>query len=365
MLPMTPDPRLSFWAHPLVWLAAAVLALGLVGTLLAALAPVLFPFLMAALLAYLGQPVVRALTRYGVNRDIGAVLAILALVGALVALGLVLLPIVQYEISRFIERLPALIEFFRNTLQPWISRHLGMELQIDSAGVARFLKNHREAAETLAGNLLNSLGSGGAAILNLLATLLVTPVVMFYLLRDGPAMARQFEKLLPVPMRAHARRIVTNINRVVAEFLRGQLSVMAALAVFYSFALWLIDLDYALPVGLVTGILVFVPYIGFGLGLVLALLIGFQQGWSTFLLAGAVFALGQILESFILTPRLVGERIGLHPVAVIFALMAFGELLGFIGVLLALPASAILLVGWRELRAVYVRSDFYRGRSRS
>jgi predicted PurR-regulated permease PerM len=157
--------------------------------------------------------------------------------------------------------------------------------------------------------------------------------------------------------------IVDAIDAVLAEFMRGQLSVMAALAVFYSLGLWIAGVDYAVPLGLLSGLLGFIPYVGFSTGLALALLVSTLQfqGWPPVIGVAIVFGVGQILESFVLTPWLVGERIGLHPLAVIFALMAFGQLFGFVGILIALPASAALLVGLREVRRLYLASDLYQG----
>jgi predicted PurR-regulated permease PerM len=148
---------------------------------------------------------------------------------------------------------------------------------------------------------------------------------------------------------------------VLGEYLRGQLLVMLALAVFYTAGLALFGLDLALPIGVFTGLAVFVPYLGFGLGMVLALLAGLLQFASAqaLVMVAVVYGLGQVLESFVLTPRLVGERIGLHPLAVILSLMAFGQVFGFVGVLMALPASAVLLVGLRRLRHQYLQSDLY------
>jgi predicted PurR-regulated permease PerM len=347
---------------PLLVLAGVLLVLGLVAALLVALAPVLPPFLLAAIFAYIGNPMVGALQRRGINRSVGAALAIASFFALAALMVGVLIPLAHSEISKFIQRLPALIEFVHARINPWLEHSFGIAPKWDAASLRGLLSNHSEGAQNLLGNLLQSLGSGGAAVLGLLATLLVAPVVMFYLLRDWPQLCRRCARLIPRPARRRTRALMNSIDRVLAEFLRGQLAVMASLALFYSVALAAAGMDYALPVGLITGFMVFVPYVGFGVGFALAMLVSLQQGWPVWGAVLAVFALGQLLESFVLTPRLVGERIGLHPVAVIFALMAFGQLFGFVGVLLALPASAVLLVALREVRSVYLRSDFYQGR---
>jgi len=153
------------------------------------------------------------------------------------------------------------------------------------------------------------------------------------------------------------------MDAVVGEFLRGQLAVMATLSIYYTLALWAAGLDYALPIGILTGVLSFVPFLGFGLGMILALLVALLQfpDWTGVAWVAGIYLAGQALESYVVTPRLVGERVGLHPVAVIFALAAFGQLFGFVGVLLAVPRAGVLLVTLRELRTAYEASDFYRG----
>jgi len=158
------------------------------------------------------------------------------------------------------------------------------------------------------------------------------------------------------------RTLASQIDRVLAEFLRGQLSVMGVLAVYYVVGLLIVGLQFAVPIGILTGLLVFVPYVGFGLGFILGVLAALLQwhGWPGFIAVLAVYGVGQLLEGYVLVPWLVGDRIGLHPLAVIFALLAFGHLFGFAGVLLALPASAALLVGLRHLRGAYHDSLLYR-----
>ena len=192
--------------------------------------------------------------------------------------------------------------------------------------------------------VLGHLETGGMALLGFVANLFLIPMVMFYLLQEWP-------------------RILNDIDSVMSEFLRGQLSVMMLLAVFYSVGLWFAGLNFALPVGVLTGLLVFIPYVGFGGGLILAILAALLQaeGWPPLVGVAVVYGLGQLVESFLLTPYLVGERIGLHPLAVIFALMAFGQLFGFVGVLVALPVGAALLVGLREVRQAWLASPVYLG----
>jgi predicted PurR-regulated permease PerM len=199
------------------------------------------------------------------------------------------------------------------------------------------------------------------AVLGWLASLMLIPVVLFYLLLDWHTLIARFASNVPRRWMTKVRELAKETDSLLAQYLRGQLAVMLSLALFYSIALSLVGLDVALPIGILTGLLSFIPYVGFGLGFVLALLAGILQFTSLqgMLLVAAVYGLGQVLESFILTPRLVGERIGLSPLIVIFALLAFGELFGFVGVLLALPASAILSVAYKHMRRAYLASAFY------
>jgi len=198
-------------------------------------------------------------------------------------------------------------------------------------------------------------------VISILVNLALIPVVMFYLLRDWDRIAERLYTLVPRDWLPKTRTIVSDVDRVLAEFLRGQLMVMLVLAVYYAVALTLVGLERGGAIGVLTGLLVFIPYVGYGLGLVLGVLSALLQwsGWGFFIAVLAVYAIGQLLEAYVLVPYLVGDRIGLHPLAVIFALLAFGQLFGFAGVLLALPASAVLLVGLRHLRAAYFASPVY------
>jgi predicted PurR-regulated permease PerM len=189
------------------------------------------------------------------------------------------------------------------------------------------------------------------------------PVALFYLFADWARVVSQVIALVPARFRPGVDGFVGEVDEVLGQYMRGQLTVMVILAVFYSVGLALFGLDLALPIGVFSGLAVVIPYLGFGVGLVLALVAGLLQfvAWKAALMVAVVFGLGQLLEGFVLTPRLVGERIGLHPLAVIFALLAFGQVFGFVGVLVALPASAILLVCLRRARERYLASRLFTG----
>jgi predicted PurR-regulated permease PerM len=209
--------------------------------------------------------------------------------------------------------------------------------------------------------LMPSLKSGGVATMEFFLNVLLMPVVLFYLLRDWVHLVKLIDEIIPRHWHEQVNVLASETDKILAEFLRGQLSVMLLMSFCYVTGLWLAGLEFALPIGVIAGVLVFVPYLGLGIGLLLATLAAFLQfqGWSGILPVWIVFGIAQLLESMIITPWLVGNRIGLHPVVVIFALLAFGQLFGFVGLLLALPASAILLVWLRHIRKQYLKSSLY------
>ncbi len=353
-------------SRPLAWLdlhfatmAAVAIAFAL---LLWLLSPILAPFLAAAILAYIFDPVVSKLEAHGVRRALGTVLALLVLVVAVILLMLIILPLFYKEIAQLIEQMPGFMDRLRSTVLPWISDKFGVDIPLDSASLRQFIADNAQDASGIAKKVFASLGVGGLAVVGFLINLLLIPVVLFYVLRDWKSLLRGVDQSVPRRFHATVSTLGREIDAVLSEFLRGQLSVMLLMSLFYVLGLWLAGLNFALPVGLITGILVFVPYLGSGTGLLLgtvAAVMQFPNMNGVFLVWG-VFGIGQLLEGFVITPWLVGDRIGLHPVAVIFALLAFGQVFGFFGVLLALPASAAMLVGLRHLQHSYQKSDLYR-----
>lgn len=344
-----------------MWIGVGLLFLWL----MAKLGPILAPFLLAAILAYICNPLVDRLEQRKLPRILAVMVVMLGLLGVFVALILLLLPLLREEARALMTRLPDLLDLYNTQVAPWIKQNFGFQLRLrlDPASVKRLVSDNADSLQSIAQSLFESLKIGGAALMGLIANLLLAPVVMFYLLLDWHDFLARAEGLIPRPWQAKVQTLVREVDAVLSEFLRGQLSVMLALAAFYSLGLWLGGLAFALPVGILTGLLIFIPYLGYAIGFVLALTAALLQfeGWSPIVGTLVVFGIGQALESVYLTPRLVGERIGLHPLAVIFALLAFAQLFGFFGVLLALPASAALLVGLREVKALYLESRFYRG----
>ena len=330
--------------------------------LLTFLGGVITPFLIGAILAYLGHPAVTWGERRRVPRTLGTLLVVITILLLLVGLIFVLIPLIQSEVSQLIHRLPELATQLFARAAPWLRDTLGIELQFDLATLKDLISENLASAEQVGMKVLSSLKTGGAVILGILIIVAMIPVVMFYLLRDWGKIVTRIDELLPRRWVPRVRKIAREVDAVLAEFVRGQLSVMGVLAVYYSIGLSIAGLQHALPIGILTGLMVFIPYVGFGLGLILGVMAALLQwsGLPGFLAVLAVYGVGQLLENYVLVPWLVGDRIGLHPLAVIFALLAFGELFGFAGVLMALPVSAALLVGLRHLRAEYVATDLYR-----
>ena len=330
------------------------------GVLIYLLGPILTPFLAGALLAYIFDPLVDRLEARRIPRAAGT--AIVIVLAGLILFGLLLvaLPLFQGQFAELSQRVPAALDLLQTRFLPWVERTFGIAISPHLDALKTWLT---EKATQQGADWLPRLQTGALAIIGALVNLLLIPVVMFYLLKDWDVIVGRVAALTPRPWLPAARRVGSAMNAVVGEFLRGQLAVMITLSVYYSVALWAVGLDYALPIGVLTGVLSFVPFLGFGLGMVLALLVALLQypDWVGVAWVAGVYLAGQALESYVVTPRLVGERVGLHPVAVIFALAAFGQLFGFVGVLLAVPLAATLLVGLRELRRVYEASSFYRG----
>ena len=334
----------------------------IVALLLHLLGDILTPFLIGAILAYIGNPAVSWGETHRVSRTVGTLLVVGVTGLAVFGLILVLTPLVHSEFSQLVQRLPTLAVLLQTKFAPWLQQTFGIELQLDMESIKAMVADNLAGAQALTPKLLSSVKAGGTLILAILINLALIPVVMFYLLRDWNIIMARFEELTPRRWLATLRTVAIEVDDVLAEFLRGQASVMVVLAIYYVIALWIAGLQFWLPIGLLTGLLVFVPYVGFGLGLVLGVLAALLQwhGLPGFVAVLVVYGVGQLLEGYVLVPWLVGDRIGLHPVAVIFALLAFGEVFGFAGVLLALPASAVLLVALRHLRKAYNESALYR-----
>ena len=346
----------------LTWLGIAVLVV----LLLWLLGPVLTPFVVAAVLAYALNPLVNrldALLRGKMPRVIAVVLVELLFIVVVLAVLLLIVPILTKQLPLLKQQIPVLFDNIHVWLKPILAQ-FGLKFTFDFAHIKDFvLKYLNTNVEDSVGSVLSSVKLGGSVALAIVGNVVLIPVVLFYLLIDWDNFIARLQAFVPPRMRESFDSFTNEADLVLGQYLRGQLLVMLALAVFYSVGLALFGLDLAWPIGIFTGLAVFVPYLGFGLGLVLALLSGLLQFASikALIMVAVVFGVGQMVESFFLTPRLVGERIGLHPLAVIFALLAFGQVFGFVGVLVALPASAVLLVAMRRVQANYMASALYKG----
>lgn len=337
----------------------AVLA---VGWLVYRLAPVLTPFLVAAGLAYLGDPLADRLQRHGVSRTTAVILVFVTMALLGIAFLLIMIPLLQRQALVLIEKIPAGVDWLQRSLLPKVLALPGLEgLNVNLDTVRQAVSEHWQQVGKALSGVLAEVTASGQALVTVLAYLLLIPVVTFYLLRDWDVLIARLHALVPRRIEPRVAQMTRECDAVLAQFIRGQLLVMLGLAIVYTVGLWIVGLDSAFLIGMVAGLVSFVPYLGFIVGIALA---GFavliQYGDLIHLVyVVAVFGVGQLIEGFVLSPWLVGDRIGLHPVAVIFAVMAGGQLFGFFGVLLALPLAAVILVLLRHSHEFYVQSSLY------
>ncbi|MBI2749471.1 MAG: AI-2E family transporter [Burkholderiales bacterium] len=350
--------------------AAWSLIAALLGCVLWLLGPVLTPFVVASVLAYALTPIVNWLDDVGrgrIPRLLAVIVVELLFILAVTGIFLLMVPILAKELPLMREQVPAVLDSLNSIAKPWL-KQWGIHLSLDVAGIKGFVMKYLSAnVEDAMGSLLTSLKLGGSVAFTVIGNAILIPVALFYLLMDWDSFMEKLRALIPPRLRSGSDSFLNEADGVLGQYLRGQLLVMLLMATYYSVGLALFGLDLALPIGIFTGLAMFVPYVGFGVGLVLATFAGLLEftaargvGYPLIMVA-VVYGGGQLLEGFYLTPRLVGERIGLHPLAVIFALLAFGQLLGFVGVLVALPLSAVLLVAIRRMTASYMSSRLYQG----
>ena len=341
----------------LAWLGLALACLGLVWLL----SPVLMPFVTASVLAYVLAPAVERLTLRRWPRLLAVILVELVALALVTGVLLLIVPILSRELPLLREQIPVLAGRINETVVPLL-RGWGLQVSLDIASVKAFVLKYLNAnVDDSLATLISSARIGGSFVLALLGNLVLLPVVLFYLLLDWPRLVAWLRELVPPRQLTRVWGFLDECDEVLGQYLRGQMLVMVVLAVYYTVALALAGFDLALPIGVFTGLGIFVPYLGFGLGALLATLAALLQFANLYGLLAVllIYGIGQLMESFVLTPRLVGERIGLHPIAVIFALLAFGHLFGFVGVLIALPAGALTLVALRRARAAYLASPMY------
>jgi predicted PurR-regulated permease PerM len=323
------------------WLIAVALA----GWLIYLLAPVLTPFVAAALLAYIGDPLADRLERLKLPRTLAVVAVFLLTILVLALLVLLVGPLIRSQVSALFSALPKII---LSVEQEWLPNIMGF-LDIEPGediGVGAFLERYSDMAGTWATTILMSVSKSGGALAAAVLSLFLVPILTFYLLRDWDQIKSHLSALIPSKQRATVLKLAHETDDVLGAFFRGQVLVMFALGAIYATGLSIVGLKYAVAIGVVSGLVSFVPYLGFVFGIGLAALTVVLEPNPLLLMVGVVvtFSIAQLLEGSFLTPKLVGDRIGLHPVIIIFAVAAGGQLFGFFGILLALPAAAVLSV---------------------
>ena len=327
--------------YKLNWL----IALGALAWLLYLLAPVLTPFVASALLAYIGDPLADRLQRLKLPRTIAVVCVFLLTFLFLALLVLLVLPLIKAQIGALLQALPGIVAEFEQVWLPRLTSILGIEPG-DKIGLGSFLSRYGDMAGNWGGTVLLSVSKSGGALAAAVLSLFLIPILTFYLLRDWDWILQRLGALVPSAQSNTVYALAQQTDEVLGAFLRGQILVMIALSAMYSLGLTLVGLEYAIAIGMVAGLVSFVPYLGFVFGIALAGLTVAMEPDPLLRLIGviATFSIAQMIEGSVLTPKLVGDRIGLHPVVVIFSIAAGGQLFGFFGILLALPAAAVISV---------------------
>lgn len=325
------------------------------------LAPILTPFVVGAGLAYIGDPLVDRLEKLRLSRTLGVSLVFFVIFAVLVLVVLLVVPMLQGQLTMLIHNIPDWLTWVQDKALPRLGIKLPRGVQLDAEGVKTLITRNWSSASDILPAIWERASQSTGAIVTTVANLLLIPIVTFYLLRDWDLLVAWVRNTIPPRWRPTADKLAHETDDVLSAFFRGQLTVMAALTVYYWIALWLVGLNLALIVGLIIGLVSFVPYLGAVIGIVTAVIamVVQTQELTPFIWLGVVFAVGQFLESNVFSPWLIGDRIGLHPVAVIFAVMAGGQLFGFIGVLLALPVAAVLAVMMRHTLHHWLASKLY------
>lgn len=340
------------------WLTVGIVAV----TLLYLLAPILTPFVAGMLLAYLGDPLVDHLERWKLSRGLAVTTVFVSIFLLILLVLLFLLPVLETQVKAFITRTPEYVDWAATILLPYLQERFDVDPSVlEVERLKNLISANWQQTGGLIRNTLETISKSSFVVLGWIANLALIPLITFYLLRDWDRLVAYIDDLLPRSVEPLIAKLARESDEVLGAFLRGQLLVMMALSVIYSIGLWLIGLEFALLIGVVAGLVSFVPYLGLIVGVAVAgIAILFQtQDPINLLWVFLVFGAAQMLEGMILTPWLVGERIGLHPVAVIFSVLAGGQLFGFFGVLLALPVAAILAVILRHIHDTYKQSHIY------
>lgn len=361
MADLEPVEEIARFLRRLKWAAVAVA----VCWLLWLLAPVLTPFVLAAMLGWLGDPLVDRLQAKGRSRNVAVGLVFTAMTAVVLLAVVLLVPTIERQVLTLWASLPAYRDWLMLTALPWVEGRTGLEITqwLDFSHLFELIRANWERAGGVATTFLGYLSRSGFALLTLVANVALLPVLTYFFLRDWDVFVERVAALLPRDHLGTASRLARESSDILGAFLRGQFLVMLILGVLYGLGLWAVGLDLGILIGIVAGLFTFIPYLGPASGIVLGVIAALVQYGDWPHVAGvlAVFGIGQVIESYWLTPKLVGDRIGLHPVAVIFAVMAGGQLFGFLGMLLALPLAAVINVLLRFAHERYVASPLYAG----
>ncbi len=329
------------------------------------LSPILSPFVLGALLGWLGDPLVDRLERSGRSRNTAVILVFTAMTLVLVLFLLLLVPMIRDQIQTLVTAIPSYRGWVLTTAMPWLEARTGIDISswLDFSRVFDLIRENWDRAGGFASTALGYLSRSGFALVAFAANVVLLPVITFFALRDWDLLVAKVASLVPRDHLATVKRLATESSDVLGGFLRGQFLVMLILGAMYGVGLWLVGLDLGLLIGIIAGLLTFVPYVGPASGVIMGCVAALVQFGTWQHVAGVlvVFGLGQVIESYWLTPKMVGDRIGLHPVAVIFAVMAGGTLFGFLGMLIALPCAAVANVLLRFAEERYTHSRLYAG----
>ncbi|MET1415145.1 AI-2E family transporter [Roseibium sp. HPY-6] len=329
---------------------------------------VLLPFVAGMAVAYLLDPVCDRLEKLGMQRLWATLTILFTFILVLVVFFVLLLPVLGNQLASFLENFPDLVRRLQALLAKYFPANLASLAGLSPEDLQASMTDLIGQGASVIGKLAQSIWSGGQALLSILSLFVITPVVAFYLLLDWDHMVERIDSWIPRDHLVEIRALASEMDAAVAGFVRGQVSVCVILGFFYAISLALVGLNFGLLIGMVAGLVSFIPFVGAALGLVLSVgiaIVQFWPDWPWILVVGAIFAVGQFLEGNILQPKLVGESTGLHPVTLMFALFAFGYLFGFVGMLIAVPAAAMIGVLARFGLKQYLASPVYKGIDRS
>ncbi len=322
---------------------------------------VLLPFVAGIVLGYLLDPCASFFEKKGCNRTLATLLVLILAILIFIPVLVLFIGIVNEQLATFLSALPHYIASFSQKLEPFIQELQDRFPSLDSEKVRAYIRSSIGDNFKLLGILLKNILSKSFALINLLSLLLITPVVTFYMLRDWDSFTQKVNSLLPRKSKKSIQKTAREIDRTLSGFIRGQLSVCLLLGLYYSIGLYLVGLDLGLIIGFTAGLISFIPYVGSISGFAISIIMALAQfdGWIPIIKVILVFVTGQFIEGNFLTPKLVGDKVGLHPVWIMFALLAGGALLGFLGMLIAIPAAAIIGVLIRHAIENYKQSHLY------